>query len=93
MTATGTSRWNLHPHLMDSIIALGLTILITVEAASNADSGATGADKFALLFLTVPLVWRRQEPLLVFAVILTVAVHFLQYAPYTSVCAFMVAAY
>jgi signal transduction histidine kinase len=93
MMATGTSRWNLHPYLIDSIIALGLTILITVEAASNSSPGATDADRFALLFLTVPLVWRRQEPWLVFAVIMTVAVPFLQYAPYTSVCAIMVAAY
>ena len=93
MMPTGTSRRTLDPSLVDSILALTLTISILVEAASNANTVATGGDMFALLFLTIPLIWRRREPLLVFSVIIIMAVPFIQYAPYSSVCAIMVAAY
>jgi signal transduction histidine kinase len=93
MTSSGASGRSPHPYLTDSILALALTILITFEAAGNRDYGVTGADKLALLFITVPLAWRRREPLTVFAVIISVAVFSLNAAPYTGVCSIMVAAY
>jgi signal transduction histidine kinase len=93
MTPTDTSGRTLHPYLVDSMLALTLTISIVVEAANNINTVATGGDMFALLFLTIPLVWRRREPLPAYSVIMIMAVPFIQYAPYTSVCAIMVAAY
>jgi signal transduction histidine kinase len=93
MTPTGTWGRRLHPQLVDSILALTLTISIVAEAANNANTVATSGDMFGLLFLTIPLIWRRREPLLAFSVIIIMAIPFVQYAPYTSVCAIMVAAY
>jgi len=78
---------------MDPILALTLTIAIEAEATGNTNAPATGGDMFALLFLTIPLIWRRREPLLAFSVIMIMAVPFVQYAPYIGVCAIMVAAY
>ena len=93
MTPIGTLRRLLHPYLMDPILALTLTIAIEAEATGNTNAPATGGDMFALLFLTIPLIWRRREPLLAFSVIMIMAVPFVQYAPYIGVCAIMVAAY
>jgi signal transduction histidine kinase len=91
MTSSVASKRALHPYLTDSILALALTISIVIEAAST--PGYAAADKFALLGLTVPLVWRRREPLLVFTVIISVAMFAVPIAPYTGIGCIMVAAY
>lgn len=93
MSWSATPGRTLNPYITDSIIALALTALSVTEAASNTHTVATSGDIFALLFMTLPLVWRRREALGVFAVVITAAVPFIQYAPYTGVCAVMVAAY
>ena len=87
---------DLSPRSADVALALALTVLIVVESAAGASWGPFGrpdAGSPAALLMTVPLAWRRRQPLLVFALVAVGGVLAFTQAPYVGVIAVMVAAY
>jgi signal transduction histidine kinase len=58
--------WNPPPLLLDSALALGLTVAVQAEAGWLVAYPGLAA---AALLMTLPLVWRRHRPLSVFAVV------------------------
>lgn len=58
--------WTPPPFLLDGALALLLTVIIQAEVAGQ--TGPSGWNAVALL-ITVPLVWRRLQPLPVFVLV------------------------
>src|SRR5947209_3158691 len=87
---------DLSPRAADVALALALSLLIVVESAAEASWGPFGrpdGSSLAVLLMTVPLAWRRRQPLLVFALVATGGVIAFTQAPYVGIVAVMVAAY
>jgi signal transduction histidine kinase len=99
VTLIGTiwrNRGGLRPHTADVALALVLSVLVALEATMGPwgpkvwqDGGSTPA----VLLMTVPLAWRRRQPLAVFVLIVAAAVSVFQQAPYVGLAALMIAAY
>src|SRR5438105_5483925 len=94
--ATWRGWRDLSPRGADVLLALVLTLVIVVESAAGVSWGPFSrpdAGSPAALLMTVPLAWRRRQPLLVFALVATGGVIAFRQAPYVGVIAVMVAAY
>jgi signal transduction histidine kinase len=90
VTSIGTiwrARQGLRPPVADVALALVLSIVAVLEAIS----GPWGSP--AVLLMTLPLAWRRRQPLAVFLMIAAAAVGVFQQAPYAGLTAIMIAAY
>jgi signal transduction histidine kinase len=87
---------NLSPRSADVAFALALTLLIVIESAAGASWGPLsrpdGGSPAALL-MTVPLAWRRRQPLLIFGLVIVGATIAFMTAPYVAIVAIMVATY
>ena len=99
MASLGTAwrGWrDLSPRGADVALALALTLLIVVESAAGASRdpfSRPGAGSPIALLMTVPLAWRRRQPLLVFGLVVVSATIAFMTAPYVAIVAIMVAAY
>ncbi len=85
MTSIGAAwqrLWSLPPFVADSALAFVLTVL-----------AAAGGGSPAALLATVPLAWRRRQPLLVFGLVVVGAIVANGFPPYVIFAAIMVAAY
>src|SRR5438105_14941285 len=94
--AAWRGRRDLSPRSADVMLALGLTLLIVVESAVGTSSGPfsrPSAGSPLALLMTVPLAWRRRQPLLVFVLVVVSATIAFMTAPYVAIVAIMVAAY
>ncbi len=80
-------RYGLRPPVADVALALALSIVAVLEAISGQWSSP------AVLLMTLPLAWRRRQPLAVFLAIAAAAVGVFQQAPYAGLTAVMIAAY
>ncbi len=80
-------RYGLRPPVADVALALALSIVAVLETISGQWSSP------AVLLMTLPLAWRRRQPLAVFLAIAAAAVGVFQQAPYAGLTAVMIAAY
>jgi signal transduction histidine kinase len=87
MATIWRGRLGLRPPVADVALALVVSIVAVLEAIS----GPWGTP--AVLLMTLPLIWRRRQPLAVFLLIAAVAVGVFQQAPYAGLTAVMIAAY
>ncbi len=79
------------PVVVDTVVALLLTVLVVLEASAEPFRGQT-LRPIALL-MTAPLIWRRRRPLLVFVVVMIGAIGGINAVPLAGLCAVLVAAY
>ncbi len=84
-------RYGLAPLVVDRLLALALTVLLVVEAGA-------GDDRWqhlnaAAVLMTIPLAWRRRQPLLVFGLVMMGAVVAIGPVRYVGFVAIMIAAY
>ncbi len=79
------------PLVADALLAIVLTVLLLVEA-STGDAGWQPL-KAAALLLTLPLAWRRRQPLLVFGLVIMGAVIAIRPVEYVGFVSVMIAAY
>jgi signal transduction histidine kinase len=83
------------PLAFDVMLAVALSVLMVFEGMvrQNSDMGSGQSLSPTALLMTVPLAWRRRQPLLVFGVVVAGAVLSLEEVPYTGIACIMVAAY
>ena len=77
------------PNAIDVGLALIMTALVLAEASGDSQRGMSPA----LLLMTLPLAWRRRQPLLVFGLAIVGAVLANRIPPYAGIFALMIAAY
>jgi signal transduction histidine kinase len=91
MNRVGTTwrqLWDSRPFVADSLLALALTVALVLEAGYDFRSL-----EIASFLLTVPLAWRRIQPLPVFGLVVAGAVLGHGGPPYAGYAAIMIAAY
>jgi signal transduction histidine kinase len=85
---TRGNLWALSPQALDIFLAAALSGAILGETVAE-----SGSINLLLLLMTVPLIWRRSYPLLVFGMVLLGAVLGVADAQYTGFFCIIVAAY
>ena len=94
MTSIGAAvrrRYSATPRVVDAFLALALTVLLLVEASAG-DNRRQLLSPVAVL-MTIPLAWRRRQPLLIFIVVIIGAIGGINAVPLAGLCAVLVAAY
>jgi signal transduction histidine kinase len=84
----GRGIWALSPEALDAVLAAALSGAILGEGVA-----ATGSINPLLLLMTLPLIWRRSYPLLVFGMVLLGAVLAVTDAQYVGFFCIIVSAY
>ena len=96
LSAVWRGRHKVSSPVFDAALAFVLTVLVVVEAISESRQGSLGQPNAvgpAVVLMTVPLAWRRRQPVLVFFLVAAGAVLTFVQAPYIGIVAVMVAAY